>query len=74
MGVVVYITLLETEPFKTAEVQTEYLDYFTMNIQSFGLSSICVVCGIEETPPFEDSISVHCGFFRIFFLITDQLY
>ena len=36
-------------PLKTVEVQTEYLDYFTRNIQSFGSISICVVSDIEET-------------------------
>ena len=30
------------------EVQTEYLDYFTRNIQSFGSSLICVVCDIDK--------------------------
>ena len=34
---------------KTVEVQTEYLDYFMMDIQSFGLSLICVVSDIDET-------------------------
>ena len=43
MGAVVYLTFLETSPLKTVEVQAEYLDYFTRNIQSFGLSSIYVV-------------------------------
>ena len=51
---------------KTVEVQTEYLDYFTRYIQSFGSILICVVCDIEETPPFGDSISVHCGVFIYF--------
>ena len=31
------------------EVQTEYLDYFSRNIQSFGSSLICVVSDIDET-------------------------
>ena len=31
------------------EVQTEYLEYFTRNIQTFGLSLICVVSDIDET-------------------------
>ena len=31
------------------EVQTEYLDCFTRNIQSFCSSSICVVSNIDET-------------------------
>ena len=31
------------------EVQNEYLDYFTRNIQSFGSSSICVVSDTDET-------------------------
>ena len=31
------------------EVQTEYLDYFTSNIQSFGSILICVVSDIYET-------------------------
>ena len=34
---------------KIVEVLTEYLDYFTRNIQSFGLSSIFVVSDIEDT-------------------------
>ena len=34
---------------KTVELQTEYLDYFTRNIQSFGPSLICVVSDIDET-------------------------
>ena len=34
---------------ETVEVQTEYLDYFTRNIQSFGLSLICLVSDIDET-------------------------
>ena len=36
LGAVVCLTLLETAPLKTVEVQTEYLDFFTRNIQSFG--------------------------------------
>ena len=48
--------------------------YFTRNIKSFGLSSICVVCNIIETSPFGDSISVHCGVFHIFWIIPDQLF
>ena len=32
LGAVFYLTLLETAPLKTAEVQTEYLDYFSRNI------------------------------------------
>ena len=48
MGELVYITLLGTTLLKTVEVQTEYLYYFTRNIQSFGSTSICVVCGIDE--------------------------
>ena len=31
------------------EVQTEYLEYFMRNIQTFGPSFICVVSDIEET-------------------------
>ena len=46
---VVYLTLLETAPLKTVEVQTEYPDYFTRNNQSFGLSLICVVSDIDKT-------------------------
>ena len=49
LGVVVYLTLLEKVPLKTVEVQTEYLDYCTKNIQSFGLSLICVVININKT-------------------------
>ena len=49
MGAVVSLTLLETAPLKTVEVQTEYLDYFTRNIQSFGSSLICVVSDIDKT-------------------------
>ena len=49
MGAFVYLTLLETAPFKKVDVQTEYLDYFARNIQSFGLSLICVVIDIDET-------------------------
>ena len=44
-----YLTLLETAPLKTVEVQTEYLDYFSRNIQYFGLSFICVVSDKNET-------------------------
>ena len=46
---VVYLTLLEKVPLKTVEVQTEYLDYCTNNIQSFCSSLICVVSDIDET-------------------------
>ena len=49
LGAVVYLTLLETTQLKKVEMQNEYLDYFTRKIQSFGLSSICVVRNIEET-------------------------
>ena len=49
MGTVFNLTLLETAPLKTVEVQTEYLDYFKKDIQSFGLSLICVVSDIDET-------------------------
>ena len=63
---VVYLTLLETASLKTVEVQTEYLDYFTRNIQPFCLSLICVVLDIDKTHPFGDSISVHCGVFVYF--------
>ena len=45
----VNLTLLETTPLKTVEVQTEYIDNFMRNIQSFGSSSICVVSGIYKT-------------------------
>ena len=34
---------------ENVEVQTEYLDYFKRNIQSFGSSLICVVCDIYNT-------------------------
>ena len=33
---VIYLTLLETAPMKIVQVQTEYLDYYTRNIESFG--------------------------------------
>ena len=59
LGAFVYLTLLETAPLKTVELQTEYRDYFTRNIQSFGPSLICVVCNTDKTSHFEDSISVH---------------
>ena len=36
LGTVVYLTLLETALLKTVEVQTEYLEYYTIDIQSFG--------------------------------------
>ena len=48
LGAVVYLTLLEAVPLKTVEVQTEYLDYCTSNIQPFGSSWICVVIKIDE--------------------------
>ena len=44
----VYLTLLETIPLKTVELKTEYLDHYTMNVQSFGSSLICVVSDIEK--------------------------
>ena len=31
--------------------------------QSFGSSYIFVICNIDKTSPFEDTISVHCGVF-----------
>ena len=34
---------------ETVEVQTEYLYYFTRNIQSFGSSLISVVSDIDDT-------------------------
>ena len=34
---------------ETVEVQTEYIDYFTRNIQFFGLSLICAVSDKNET-------------------------
>ena len=46
---VVYLTLLETAPLKKVEVQTEYLDYFMRNIQSFGSISIYVISDIDDT-------------------------
>ena len=49
MGVVVYLTLLETTPLKQVEVQTEYIDYYTRNIKSFGSSLICVVSDKNKT-------------------------
>ena len=45
----VYLTLVDTTSLKTVEVKTEYLDYFTMSIKSFGSSLICVVSDIDET-------------------------
>ena len=49
VGVIVYLTLLETALLKTVEVQIYYVDYYTRNIKSFGSSSICVVSDINET-------------------------
>ena len=49
MVAVFYLTLLETAPLKTVEVQTEYLDYCTRNIKSFGSSLIYVVSDIDKT-------------------------
>ena len=49
LGALVYLTLLETTPLKTVEVQTEYLDYITKNIQPFGSSLVCLVSDIDET-------------------------
>ena len=49
LGAVVYLTLLETALLKTVEVQAEYLDYFTSNIQYFGSIFICVVIDIYNT-------------------------
>ena len=43
LGAVFYLTLLDTATLKKVVLKTEYLDYFTRNIQSFGLSLICVV-------------------------------
>ena len=34
---------------KTVEVQTEYLDYVTRNIQSFGSILICMFSDIDKT-------------------------
>ena len=48
MGAVVYLTLLEMAPLRTVEVQTEYLDYFTRDIQSFGSILIYVISDIDE--------------------------
>ena len=39
---IVYLTWLDTATLKTVEIQTEYLDYFPRNIQSIGLSLICM--------------------------------
>ena len=36
LGLEQVLTLLEMAPLKTVEVQPEYLDYSTINIQSFG--------------------------------------
>ena len=47
---------------------------FTSNIQSFDFDLIYVVCKIKETSPFEESISVHCGVFDIFWTIPDQIF
>ena len=49
LGALVYLTLLETTPLKTVQVQTEYLDYFTGNIQPFGSSLVFLVIDIDET-------------------------
>ena len=49
MGAVVYLILLETAPLKTVEVQTEYLDYFSRNIQFFGSILTGMVSNIGET-------------------------
>ena len=49
LGVVFRLTLLDTEPLKTVEVKTEYLDYFSRNVQSFGLSLICVFSNKNKT-------------------------
>ena len=38
LGALFYLTLMETKQLKTVDVQTEYLDYFTRNIQYIGLS------------------------------------
>ena len=49
MGALVYLTVLGTTQLKTFEVQTEYLDCFKRNIQSFGAISVCVVRDIDDT-------------------------
>ena len=49
LGVLVCLILLETKTLKTVEVQTEYLDYFTRDIQSLGSSLMCVLSDIEKT-------------------------
>ena len=49
LGGVVHLALLEMALLKIVEVQTEYLDYFTRDIHSFGLSSIYVVSDIDKT-------------------------
>ena len=43
------LTLLKKKTLETVEVQTKYLDYFMSNIQSFGLSLICVVSDFYKT-------------------------
>ena len=49
--------VLETATLKRVEVKTEYLDYFTRNIQSFGSISIYVVSDIDETEKISLKIS-----------------
>ena len=49
LGAVVSLMFLETALLKIAEVQTEYLYYFSRNIQSIGLSLICVLSEIDDT-------------------------
>ena len=41
--------LLETKPLKIVDVQTDYLDYYTRNIQYFDSSLICVISNIDKT-------------------------
>ena len=43
LEVLSYITLLVKTTLKNVEVQNEYLDYFTRDMQFFGSSLICVV-------------------------------
>ena len=48
-GCACLIILLVTAPLKIVEVQTKHLEYFSRNIQSFGLRLICMVNKIDGT-------------------------
>ena len=56
---VVYLNLLDTAALKTVDIQTDYLDYGTRNIQSFGFSLIFVVSEIDETGKIALKLSTH---------------